>query len=338
MECKAFKLYLLIEIVNPLYVQLQVLSQDQHQLTTRECQRIGLHEEYCPLLRRGDLCLDSSITAAVSATACGVVTHSDLPYTENFDNSLNGCTSFIDHSDWQGDHITPAYYRGTSGKSLYLTADNDSVPFFFILPRIDTTARVALSFWSRCTHHDFNKFTVGLMTDPSDTSTFTPVQTVYPTVDNDWEEIRVSLGYYAGSSLHPAIRFGAHGGEHAWTVNVDDITLIEDLSCLPPDSVTLLAVTDTTATLLVHDPRGAGHYRIRMAGDSADYFSDTILLTGLTHATDYTLSLSAVCTGGAATSKISIPPRRPGCPTAGKWSTLPLSVRVSTPTTTANTS
>ena len=249
---------------------------------------------------------DSSITAAVSATACGVVTHSDLPYTENFDNSLNGCTSFIDHSDWQGDHITPAYYRGTSGKSLYPTADNDSVPFFFILPRIDTTARVALSFWSRCTHHDFNKFTVGLMTDPSDTSTFTPVQTVYPTVDNDWEEIRVSLGYYAGSSLHPAIRFGAHGGEHAWTVNVDDITLIEDLSCLPPDSVTLLAVTDTTATLLVHDPRGAGHYRIRMAGDSVDYFSDTILLTGLTHATDYTLSLSAVCTGGAATHPLSL--------------------------------
>ena len=34
--------------------------------------------------------------------------------------------------------------------------------------------------------------------------------------------------------------------------------------------------------------------------------SDRILLTGLTHATDYTLSLSAVCTGGAATHPLSL--------------------------------
>ena len=250
--------------------------------------------------------LDSSITATVSATACGVIIHSDLPYTENFDNNLNGCTSFIDYSGWQGDFITPASYHGTSGKSLFPAADNDSVPFFFILPRIDTTARVALTFWTRCTLHDFNKFTVGMMSDPSDTNTFTPIQTVYPTVDYDWEEFRVSLGYYTGPSRHPAIRFGAHSGGSAWSMYLDDVTLIEDYSCLPPDSVTLLTVTDSSATLLVHDPRGVGHYRIWMDGDSTDYFSDTILLTALTRATDYTVSLSAVCTEGTATHPILV--------------------------------
>ena len=145
-----------------------------------------------------------------------------------------------------------------------------------------------------------------MMSDPSDTTTFIPIQTVYPNVDYDWEEFRVSLGYYTGPSRHPAIRFGAHSGGSAWSMYLDDVTLIEDYSCLSPDSVTLLTVTDSSATLLVHDPRGAGHYRIWMDGDSTDYFSDTILLPALTRATDYTVSLSAVCTEGTATHPILV--------------------------------
>lgn len=249
---------------------------------------------------------DSSLSLScdkMAMTDCGIITHGDLPYTEGFDSGLPLCSRYLDYCypNNSGDRTDASRYRGSSGKSLHPNVMHNNEPFFYVLPEMDSVQGVAVWFWAYNFRWQDNKIAVGVMTDPTDTLTFTEVQTVLPTVANQWEEHFVSLGTYSGTGRHVALRFGVRGTTFADQRWIDDISLVPDLACLPPDSVTVLALTDTSATLVVHDPRGVGHYRVVIGADTLDYTSDTIVLSGLTQATDYSVQVSSVCVDGAVT-------------------------------------
>ena len=245
----------------------------------------------------------STVTNITAATDCGIITHDALPYEETYDNGIGLCSSFLDYCfpGNGGDRTSSSHYRGNNGKSLHPNVSTHNAPFFYVLPEVDSLGSLALEFWLYTiygTNHDM--VTVGVMSDPADTTTFVPVQTVYPLVAEQWELHHVSLGTYSGIGRHVALRFGSYD-DWQWGQYMDDLSLVLDFSCQAPDSLTVASVTDHSATLVVHDPRGVGHYRLYAPADTVDFYSDTIVVDGLAVATDYTLQVAAVCTDGAVT-------------------------------------
>lgn len=250
----------------------------------------------------------STTIGTVGATACGIISHSELPYEEHYDNGIGLCSSFLDYCypGNSGDRTGSSRFRGASGKALLPNVSTFGVPFFYILPEVDNLDSLALEFWLYTQLYiDNDMVTVGVMSNPADTTTFVALQTVYPLVADQWEQHHVSLGGYSGSGRHVALRFGSYDGWR-WGQALDDLSLVRDLSCMAPDSVSVAAVTDTSATLVVHDPRGVGHYRLYAFGVPTDFYSDTVVVNGLYPAYDYTFQVAAVCADSVATFPVQV--------------------------------
>lgn len=274
----------------------------------------GLHHSTRYQLSAAAICPSdgtlSTRTSTSAATACGVISHTELPYEENFDDGIGLCSSFLDYRypGNSGDRTNPNYHRGPSGKALCPNVGDNSEPFFYILPEVDSISDLALEFWLYIVRYtQYDMVTVGVMSDPADTTTFTPVQTVYPHVADDWEQHHVSLGSYSGPGRHVAMRFGVCSGTWSWNPRVDDLALVRDFSCPAPESVTVVSLTDTSATLAIQDPGQVGHYLVVIDSDTLDvsdtsHFSPfTFSLTGLSVATDYTVFVSSICADGTVT-------------------------------------
>ncbi len=237
------------------------------------------------------------------ATACGVLTHNDLPWRQNYDDGLGICQSFLDYCypGNSGDRTNPTIGRGNSG-ALVPNVGWNSQPFFYVMPRVDSIGGLALDFWAR----GEAKVEIGVMVDPADTLTFTALRTIQLTSLTQWREYYVSLESYSSTGLHLAMRFGNPDSSFHASAVLDDVVLMNDLSCQTPDSVSVAAVTDSSALLVVHDPRGVGHYRLYALSDTTDFYGDSILVTGLQQVTEYTMGVASVCPEALATFPVEV--------------------------------
>lgn len=245
----------------------------------------------------------SSTLAVRMATACGVIAHDELPWSENYNDGLGLCQSFIDYCypGNSGDRTNRRIGRGNSG-ALVPNVGENSQPFFYVMPQVDSLVGVAVDFWAR----GEAEVQVGVMSDPADTLTFTALRTITLPSLEDWHEYYVSLGSSSATNIHVAMRFGNAGGRFHAPAVLDDVRLVHDLSCLAPDSVSVASVTDSSVLLVVHDPRGVGHYRVYALGDSIDFVGDSVEVGGLSVATDYTFELSSVCQEGLPTFRVAV--------------------------------
>lgn len=273
----------------------------------------GLHHSTRYQLSAATICPTdnslSTVTSITAATDCGIISHDELPYEENYDNGIGLCSRFLDYCypNNSGDRTNPNYNHGAAGKSLCPNARYNNAPFYYVLPEVDSLGGLALEFWHFIGNSpEDNKIDVGVMTNPADTMSFVTVETIYPFISGQWYQFHVSLGSYGGPGRHVALRFGTTGDRLASIQFVDDLSLVRDLTCLAPDSVTMASVTDSTATLVVHDTHGVGHYRVYAPADTIDFYGDTVVVGGLTGATDYMLYVASVCPEGAATFPVPV--------------------------------
>lgn len=245
----------------------------------------------------------SSTLAVRMATACGVIAHDELPWSENYNDGLGLCQSFIDYCypGNSGDRTNRTIGRGNSGALVPNVGENNQ-PFFYVMPQVDSLVGVAVDFWAR----GEATVQVGVMSDPADTLTFTSLRTITLPSLEDWHEYYVSLGSSSATNIHVAMRFGNAGGRFHAPAVLDDVRLVHDLSCSAPDSVSVASVTDSSVLLVVHDPRGVGHYRVYALGDSIDFVGDSVEVGGLSVATDYTFELSSVCQEGLPTFRVAV--------------------------------
>lgn len=268
-------------------------------------------------------CSDSSFSEGVSitfATECSIITHADLPYVETFDNcnhgdagSLSPCWTFRSYapSNYVGLYKPTAnIYHGTSGLSLNVSALSATEPMFVALPEADSLNDLVLKFWVYCTWVGTPKLDIGVMTDPTDSTTFTALQSYTPTSSNQWYEVEVPFSDYTGTGHYAALRAGSLSTTTGDVFYLDDFTLGLDLSCERPDSLIVDNVTDTSATLTIvpaaEADSDAVSYQVVLSShygnDTMIVTATTLAITGLVPATDYELEVRSECPEGGLTT------------------------------------
>ena len=204
-------------------------------------------------------------------TACAILTADDLPYTEGFEDYGTGSAQPISPCWTKGTNNTIAYpYPTTTSvnglRSLYFYSNHPSSASgtayycYAALPELDSTVDVSgltLRFnakrYSLTTANYRSIIQVGVMTDPTDVSTFSLVETVNLTHEpgSSVHAIEVNLASYAGSGkfvtfLAPAIDTTATAYNYIY---VDDVELLSTPTCLRPTDVVASNVTSSSATL-----------------------------------------------------------------------------------------
>ena len=250
-------------------------------------------------------CADGTLTrpvAVVFTTPCEPLTHSDLPYTENFDSYetgqggfTNSCWTILNHHP-SGNYPMPSsfYYHGTTGNSLYFYANRGSEGQFASLPPVDFIGDLSLHFYSYCSN-SVSRLEVGYMSDPHDTTTFTAVYTVTPG-GSSWEEHEVGFAGVADSNLCIAFRNYHTSLATGYYICIDDVELHTAPSCLRPVSVSADSVWSDGMRLTVVDPAEQDSYRVWFGeDDSVDVQDHSVVLTGLLSGTTYTVRVATLC-------------------------------------------
>ena len=262
------------------------------------------------------ICSDGTMTHAASTsfyTACGIITHADLPYEENFDSyatgtsgSFNPCWSRMDtYSTSYAYPYVSTTHHGATGNSLYFYSSSSQYNLA-VMPQVDDVSDLMLSFYMYSSSTLSNvHFKVGVMTDPADTSTFVSMGDVTLSATSTWEYMEVYFGTYTGTGNYIAFMAENNGA----SVYIDDVVLEVAPACQRPAGVVVSNITETTAELAVVDPNNTNNYRVYISHsgvtDSIDITSSTATLTNLLGATNYSVSVVSICDDGSLTRAVS---------------------------------
>ena len=247
----------------------------------------------------------------VTVRNCVVITHSDLPFVENFDSygggvDLNPCWTRISlYSNYpNAPSLSTATVR--TGNSLRFDVGNNSQYELAVTPRFDDLSDLYVNFWVY-RPYSYARLEVGVMTDPSDTSTFTHIEDCNPTV-SQWQEFNVNLSSYTGTGKYVAFR--AYGTYSGYTLYIDDITIQPLTICT--DTITNIRLGNTSsegfsvaweygfglvddATLTLLDENGTVLQTVTDA-------SSPYAFTGLDAETVYQVRIDANCSGSVSAS------------------------------------
>ena len=206
---------------------------------------------------------DSSNTALVSfTTECSSLTPADLPYTENFDSYAYGGTASISPCWTKGTNYTstttiypyPAQVaRGNDSTNALLFSGSSSNDSYAAMPRYSgniADLMVSMRLYKATTSARYGYLRVGVMTNPSDFSTFQEVATIYAVNAATWELHDVSLASYTGTGRY--IAFASDNISNCVTY-VDDIVVSRASSCMRPYNVYATTVTGNSATITWSD-------------------------------------------------------------------------------------
>lgn len=261
------------------------------------------------------LCDNTDTTSWVRTafrTECEII--SSLPYRENFDRypDLNfpSCWSRLSYAITVLPTLTSVSSEYISAPSaLHFNNVTSTGLNIALLPEIDVMldiSQMQLHFWARASSLNNGYFIVGVMDDPGDYSTFTPLDTVAVTVANTWQEFEIPLTRYSELGLTGHyLGFMRKNGTASFIV--DDLSLIEIPTCMRPDNVriTIPGAYNTeiewsengnaTNWILEYDVAGFTFGE----GTHVDFAgTNPWLLTGLTPNTTYDVYIRAYCSAG----------------------------------------
>ena len=249
------------------------------------------------------------------STLCGIVSHADLPWTEDFNAytsgaSLNHCWDVFNTSTTSYGYPSSSYNHSGTGNSLYFYNGYNNYYQLVSLPEFDSIGDLMITFWSHSSSSSDTTagFIVGAMGTPGVESTFVPVDTVYCNLPGaTWQQHEVRFTGYTGTAHHIALK---NIGTSTYVgLYVDDITVMVAPSCSSPQAVVVNNISTTTADVTINDPDYTGDYVIVVGSaagsDTISTFLTNVTLTGLTPATNYTVSVYSVCSDGNLTMPAS---------------------------------
>jgi len=255
---------------------------------------------------------DSSFTLHIQArTACAPIPNDSLPYFYGFEDALisghtiNPCwTKGSNYSTYPNVSSTAA----SGNRSIYFYSSGSNY-CYAALPAFDeNVANLQISFKIRQYYSGNYDYTllVGVMTDPSDINTFTPVETFHATSTTTWDSLTCYLSSYEGEGRYIAFRTHLGSSSQYTYVLLDDIVVDYAPDCAPVTG--LQAVPSTTSVAVSWTPNANNtsvntEVMYREHGSTDDwisaYFSGTsAVLTGLQPATTYDLHVMSICSEG----------------------------------------
>ena len=268
----------------------------------------------------------SNCTSTNMSNAAGITVHTacstiSLPWTCGFEEDELMSTTQATALPWCSQRYVSAgtlgfYFPYGYNSSTYAHNGNRSLYFFgttnanypdttvFIMPEVDVASYPMsgnrLNFWARMGAASNSKdIYVGTMTDPSDISTFTLVESV--TVSGSTHTLfSVPLTNATGAYVAMLVLKGTGN------LYIDDVTIEEVPSCVDVSNLTVVSVTSNSVTLSWDDtqnPAGTLYTAYNMADTSS--CSDTItgnvaVIGNLNANTLYTFGVQANCPFGDA--------------------------------------
>ena len=246
-------------------------------------------------------------------TQCVALTSTDLPYEMDFNevatNAMPDCWTKLNLGGTSYQNYpfvtTTTNPDGTSGSALYFYAYATTQREYAIMPTVDDLSGLMVSFFAKGSTEQ--SITVGIMEDPTDTTTFTALQTIPMTSSSNWTNHEVSFDTYTGSGLNVAFRVSGTGAYNS--LYIDDVALLAATACERPQGVSVRAITTNSATLHIDDTNLVGNYNILLiSGSDTTTLSSTdtvYYLTGLNHSSGYKVIVNAVCSDASVTTSVS---------------------------------
>ena len=249
-----------------------------------------------------------------------------LPAFEDFENypgdysSIPACWSKISQ---EYNQYYDSYYPAINGGSM--SDPNQTVMFtqmnsyssYLVLPALDSVwsmQDVSMSFNFKSAQQTITKMVVGVMSDPADSLTFVPVDTVCREGStNAWEFKEINFATYSDSGRHIAFWFSKANSSHIFpSCFIDDVAVFETPACTPPVqiSATLDGLDATISWTYTNNAYGARVYYKTSADagyDSIEVYTDNFFaMPALPYNTVYQYYIVTLCddNGESAPSQV----------------------------------
>ena len=245
---------------------------------------------------------DTYAEVAFTTPCVSIVT---LPFYENFENFVAPSNSTDITECWhRGTNYSYNYpyvstsYTHSGAKSMYFPNPGTAYYDYLALPPFATSVdSLQISFAAYKTSASY-AIQVGVMTDPEDFSTFTPVVTVSPASTSSWELFEVPLNSYMGNGNYIAL--GYSGASNYMYIDDIEVSLIPD--CPRPRNITFSNITSTTAHIAWVDTN-ANYFEIEYGPAGFAHGSGTLVtsslpsvtLYGLRHSSRYEVYVRGLC-------------------------------------------
>ena len=273
------------------------------------------------LCQNGDTSMFRSISVR---TACG--TQDTLPFFYDFEDAATGSSSnatFIECWNRLNNGTTyfgypyvssSTTYNHTPGgsKGLYWYNSNTAGTYgdyqIVVLPPFDTNTimmnNLQLSFWAKASSDSYQPdFQVGIMTDPTNDSTFQQIAQV-EVRGTSWTEYEVNTVGFEGFGNYLAVR--ALRGSAYWYAYVDDFTVTEAPACPHVENIHVDSMSVDWAQVSWTDHSTASSWVVEydtvnfvpgagVAGNIEAVTDSTILITGLDTGRFYYLYVRGDC-------------------------------------------
>ena len=256
-------------------------------------------------------------TVATVATACDAI--DQLPYTEGFDTYGTGeghypnCWSKINTYSSDRPYVNSTHYAGVG--SLYFYAGTSGTYNMAITPPFDATIPVntlQATFMYRSTYAT-DYLIVGVMTNPTDASTFVPVDTIYPSsTASTWVEREVIFSQYQGTGQYIAFK-NAYTSTYCYGY-VDNLVIDLIPACPKPNQVHVTSASTNTIELGWTENGSATSWVIEYGpagftlgnGTVESATTNPYTISGLTASTQYDFYIKSDCGSGEYSTYSSV--------------------------------
>ena len=188
-----------------------------------------------------------------------------LPYMQGFNNNGSGNNPLTMAECWKTSkagtgtlipYLNAAQKYGDSGASLYMTSSTGANSTFAASPLLNVASfeNTQVEFMMYVANSNIAAYyvIVGIMDDPTNPETFTPVDTVNVTAANTWQEKTVNLSSYTGTGKYVA--FKSVEGRNTY---IDDVIIQLIPTCPRPAAIAAGTVTSSYAVIYWTDPMGS---------------------------------------------------------------------------------
>lgn len=244
----------------------------------------------------------SDASTLTFSTTCAVQT---VPYTENFD----AMTTYEAPECWTVAQAYASYYgnypyvstsaANGSGNGLYFYASSSNSNII-ATPMLDRNANSCLvEFDAKLANYSGVRLITGVMTNPSDASTFVAVDTILGNVNaNTWESYEVDLSTYdeIASSEAKYVAFKFDGSSD--NGYLDNLSISVPLPCKKPTDLAATA-TENSLTVSWTENGTASQWLVKVGDGDYRLTSDNpYTVTGLASSSTYAVEVRAYCGEG----------------------------------------